>query len=46
MSWMNIMPPPCVTVEKKPLSTRAAMKELYPVAAAHQAAVAVARTRK
>lgn len=46
MSWMNIMPPPWVTVEKKPLSTRAAMKLLKLVAAAHHAAVAVAMHRK
>lgn len=46
MSWMNIKPPPCETVEKKPFKIRAAMKESKVVAAAHQMAVARATTKK
>jgi hypothetical protein len=42
MSWMNIRPPDWVTVEKKPLRMRAAMKDLNVLAPAHQAAVQVA----
>ena len=46
MSNMNIKPPPCATVLKNPFKIRAAMKDSNVVAAAHHAAVAVARTRK
>ena len=46
MSWMNIKPPPCETVEKNPFKIRAAMNESNVVAAAHQMAVAKATTRK
>lgn len=45
MSWMNMRPPDCATVEKKPLRMRAAMKDSKLVAAAHHAAVMVAKTR-
>lgn len=46
MSNMNIRPPPCATVLKKPFRIRAAIKDSKVVAAAHHAAVAVERTRK
>ena len=42
MSWMNMRPPACVTVEKNPLRMRAPMNESKVLAPAHQAAVAVA----
>jgi hypothetical protein len=45
MSLMNISPPPCATVEKKPLRIRAAIKDSKVTAPAHQAAVAKATTR-
>lgn len=45
MSWMNIRPPAWVTVEKKPLRIRAAMKESNDVAPAHHAAVAIETRR-
>lgn len=45
-SKMNIRPPPCATVLKKPFRMRAAMNDSKLWAAAHQIAVAVAMTRK
>jgi hypothetical protein len=45
MSWMNMRPPACETVEKVPLRVRAAVNDSILVAPAHHAAVMVDRTR-